>query len=243
MTAVALRNLGARKLRTFLTSLAVILGIMMVAGTYVLTDTIDQSFDKIFTESNEGIDAVVTSREAVDTDDGSEPSFPASVLEKVRATEGVGKAQGGIFDQQVAILDKDGDPIGGNGAPTFGASELDEPFDAFTYVQGGKPKTANQVVIDKQTADRGDFALGDRIEIAGKEAARTYRACGHRQARQRRLLRRVEHRRVHAPRSPAHHAQAGRVRPDQRVRRRGGARGPEANAQRRAAALGGGRDR
>ena len=174
MTAVALRNLGARKLRTFLTSLAVILGIMMVAGTYVLTDTIDQSFDKIFTESNEGIDAVVTSREAVDTDDGSEPSFPASVLEKVRATEGVGKAQGGIFDQQVAILDKDGDPIGGNGAPTFGASDLDEPFDAFTYVQGGKPKAANQVVIDKQTADRGDFALGDRIKIAGKEAARTY---------------------------------------------------------------------
>ncbi len=178
MTAVALRNLGARKLRTFLTSLAVILGIMMVAGTYVLTDTIDQSFDKIFTESNAGIDAVVTSREAVDTDDGSEPSFPASVLDKVRAAEGVGKAQGGIFDQQVAILDKDGEPIGGNGAPTFGASDLDEPFDAFTYVEGGKPKAANQVVIDKQTADRGDFALGDRIRIAGKEAARTYELAG-----------------------------------------------------------------
>ena len=35
---------------------------MMVAGTYVLTDTIDSSFDQIFTESNEGIDAVVTTQ-------------------------------------------------------------------------------------------------------------------------------------------------------------------------------------
>ena len=178
MTAVALRNLGARKLRTFLTSLAVILGIMMVAGTYVLTDTIDHSFDKIFTESNAGIDAVVTSREAVETDDGSEPSFSASILEKVRGTDGVEQAEGGIFDPTVAILDKDGEPIGGNGAPTFGASDLPEPFDAFTYPEGGKPKADDQVVIDKQTADRGDFAVGDEISIAGKEAARTYELAG-----------------------------------------------------------------
>ena len=110
MTAVALRNLWSRKLRTFLTALAIVLGVMMVAGTYVLTDTIDRSFDKIFTESNQGIDAVVSSREAVETDDGQEPPFPASVLDVVRQTDGVEKASGGIFDPQVAILDKDGDP-------------------------------------------------------------------------------------------------------------------------------------
>ena len=46
---------------------------MMVAGTYVLTDTIEQSFDKIFTESTQGVDAVVTSDEALDTDEGTEP--------------------------------------------------------------------------------------------------------------------------------------------------------------------------
>ena len=66
MTSIALRNLGARKLRAFLTALAIVLGVMMVAGTYVLTDTIEQSFDKIFTESNEGVDAVVTSNELVE---------------------------------------------------------------------------------------------------------------------------------------------------------------------------------
>ena len=95
VTAVALRNLWSRKLRTFLTALAIVLGVMMVAGTYVLTDTIDRSFDKIFTESNQGIDAVVSSREAVETDDGQEPPFPASVLDvgagDRRGGEGLGR--------------------------------------------------------------------------------------------------------------------------------------------------------
>ncbi len=178
MTAVALRNLWSRKLRTFLTSLAIVLGVMMVAGTYVLTDTIDRSFDKIFTESNQGIDAVVSSREAVETDDGQEPPFPASVLDVVRQTDGVAKASGGIFDPQVAILDKDGDPIGGNGAPTFGASALPEPFDAFDYVEGRKTAADGELVIDKQTADKAGYEVGDRVRVAGKETARAYELVG-----------------------------------------------------------------
>ncbi len=94
MTAIALRNLGERKLRSVLTSLAIVLGVMMVAGTYVLTDTINASFDRIFTQSNEGIDAVVHTREVVETDDGSVPPFPESVLEQVRQVDGVGEAAG-----------------------------------------------------------------------------------------------------------------------------------------------------
>ena len=80
MAKVAIRNLWERKLRTVLTSLAIVLGVMMVSGTYILTDTIDRSFDEIFTESNEGIDAVVSSREAVETDDSPLPPFSADVL-------------------------------------------------------------------------------------------------------------------------------------------------------------------
>ena len=60
MTSIALRSLLSHKLRAVLTGLAILLGVMMVSATYVLTDTIEQSFDDILTESNRGIDAVVT---------------------------------------------------------------------------------------------------------------------------------------------------------------------------------------
>jgi putative ABC transport system permease protein len=178
MKAIALRNLAARKLRTILTALAVALGVMMVAGTYVLTDTIDRSFEDIFTESNEGIDAVVSAREAVETDDGQEPSFDAGILREVERVEGVEEAAGGIFDPQVAIIDSGGEPLGGNGAPTFGGSTGPERFDPLTYVEGRPPQDDGEVVIDKQSADTAGYALGDSVPIAGKEEASEYELVG-----------------------------------------------------------------
>ena len=178
MGSIAVRNLWERKLRTVFTALAIVLGVMMVAGTYVLTDTIDRSFDRIFTESNEGTDAVITSKEAIETDDGTEPAFDESVLDTVREVDGVAEAAGGIGDPQVSIIGADGEPRGGNGAPSFGFSALPERFDPLTYVEGGPPESDDEVVIDKASADDEGFGVGDRIEIAGKEAASEYTLVG-----------------------------------------------------------------
>ena len=51
MRRVALRGLLARKTRLLLTALSVALGVTLIAGTYVFTDTINASFDKIFAAS------------------------------------------------------------------------------------------------------------------------------------------------------------------------------------------------
>ena len=54
MTRFALRGLLGRKLRTALTALAIVLGVAMIAGTFILTDSIDQAFDRIFTDVRKG---------------------------------------------------------------------------------------------------------------------------------------------------------------------------------------------
>jgi putative ABC transport system permease protein len=151
---------------------------MMVAATYVLTDTIEQSFDDIFVEANKGIDAVVTSKEAVEQDDGQEPPISADLLNTVRAVDGVEAAGGDISDPQVAIIDRDGDRIGGQGAPTFVVSPRAERFDNLTYREGRPPESDGEVVIDKQTADKGGFQLGDQVTLAGKAEARPYTLVG-----------------------------------------------------------------
>ena len=177
MTRIALRYLWARKLRSALTSIAIVLGVMMITGTYVLTDTIDSSFEDIFTESNENVDALVTSREAVESEDGSEPPIAAKLLEKVRNTDGVAIAEGGIADPQVAIIGADGEPTGIGGAPSFAFSAGSERFDPLTY-EGAKPAGDDEVVIDKQTAESEGFEIGDTVTIAGKEEARDYTLVG-----------------------------------------------------------------
>jgi putative ABC transport system permease protein len=178
MARIAFRNLWERKLRTVLTMLAIVLGVMMVAGTYVLTDTIDRSFDDIFTTSNEGVDAVITKKEVIETDDGQVPPLPAQLLDRVKKVDGVGLASGGIGDPQVSIIGADGQPRGGNGAPSFGVSVAPDELDPLDYVDGRKPAADNEVVIDKASADDEGFQVGDQIEIAGKEAVRKYDLVG-----------------------------------------------------------------
>ena len=78
VTKFALKGLLGRKLRTALTAFAIVLGVAMVSGTYVLTDSIDKAFDSIFTESRAGSTAVITGKSAFDISEGSGVTAPAS---------------------------------------------------------------------------------------------------------------------------------------------------------------------
>ena len=60
MGRFAFRGLLSRKLRTSLTAIAIVLGVAMIAGTFVLTDSIDQAFDRIFTDIRKGSNAVIS---------------------------------------------------------------------------------------------------------------------------------------------------------------------------------------
>ena len=76
MTRFALKSLAVRKFRTVLTALAIVLGVAMISGTYVLTDTIDKAFSSIFEDSYAGTDVVVSGKAADisvfgDTPDGT----------------------------------------------------------------------------------------------------------------------------------------------------------------------------
>ena len=83
MTRVALRGLLGRKLRAALTAVAIVLGVAMVSGTFVLTDTIDSAFDQIFGESYAGTDAVITGPDtgiSFQGDTTETPPVPANML-------------------------------------------------------------------------------------------------------------------------------------------------------------------
>jgi putative ABC transport system permease protein len=180
MRKVALRGLVARKLRLVLTALAVALGVTLIAGTYVFTDTINRSFDRIFTESNKGTDASITPRKTIDTSDngGTQPTVPVSVLQKVRTEPGVQSAAGSVFDVGT-VLGKDGKRIGKGGAPNFIASIADQPrFDAFTIKQGRKPQNADEVTIDASTAKKQKLSLGDKLAVVATAPRKDYTVVG-----------------------------------------------------------------
>ena len=93
MTKVALRGIASRKLRAFTTWLAIFLGVALVGGTYILTDTINESFGEIFSESLKGTDVAITANTNISSDDTGPPPFDASLLPRVRDVEGVEAAR------------------------------------------------------------------------------------------------------------------------------------------------------
>jgi putative ABC transport system permease protein len=183
---VALRGLAGRKLRAFLTGIAIVLGVAMISGTYVLTDTINSAFTTLFTESYAGTDAVVTGRGLDISIDGESPPSPpvdASLLETVRGVEGVALATGTVLDERnTKILTREGEAVSSEGAPTFGFGIDTAPalaqFNPLNVLEGRWPAAADEVVIDVGTADDQGYEVGDTVEITTLQPKRPFALVG-----------------------------------------------------------------
>jgi hypothetical protein len=116
VTRLALRGLAARKLRTSLTVIAVLLGVTMIAGTFVLTDTIQKAFDDIFTSQTKGADVVVTGKTAVKTDFAQPRPLDEALLAKIKQIPDVTQVAGQVNDT-AAVVGKDGKIVKTGGSP------------------------------------------------------------------------------------------------------------------------------
>ena len=186
MTRVALRGLLGRKLRAALTAFAIVLGVAMVSGTFVLTDTIDAAFNQIFEESYAATDAVVTGPQtgiSFQGDSTETPPVPASVLDQVRKVDGVDAAAGFVIDESSAkILDRKGKAISGEGAPTFGFGLDTSPeaarFNPLNLLEGRWATASNEVVIDVNTADDQGYGIGDTVKVASLGPVESFKVVG-----------------------------------------------------------------
>jgi putative ABC transport system permease protein len=172
---VSLKGIATRRLRTALTALAIVLGVALVAGTYVLTDSINNAFGAIFQTVYRGTDATVTGRSALDTGSGgggagvggnpaSVPSFSESVLARVRGLSDVRDALGGVAGSPQLI--KNGQAIAFGGAPNLGFSvDPSRPqFNSLKLVSGRWPGPG-EVVVDTNTAAKKSLRASQPIGV------------------------------------------------------------------------------
>jgi putative ABC transport system permease protein len=180
MGKATLKGLLAHKFRLAATALAIVLGVSFVAGTYVLTDTINATFTNLFDEVTQGIDVAVRSRDVFTGQMGEvRDPIPEEVLNEVKTVDGVKVAEGSVtgFAQ---FVDKDGKPVTTGGAPTLGVSISSAPeLQAGTTVRSGRlPSGPDEMVVDAQTADKHGFAVGDRVKVLLQGPARTFTVSG-----------------------------------------------------------------
>ena len=183
MLAMSLKSMLAHRRRLAATAVAVILGVSLIAGTLVLTDTISQTFGGLYTTVYQGTNAVVRAKAAFTGTQGSgaqRPPVDAGLVSSLRTVPGVAADEGVIWGY-TRLVGKNGQALGkpANGAPTLGRNWSQvAALNSFHLVAGHAPQAAGQVVIDAKSARDGHLAVGDTTTVLASGPPRRVQVVG-----------------------------------------------------------------
>ena len=184
MWRITWKGVVAHRLRYALTALSVLLGVAFIAGTFVLTDTMNSTFNGLYDQIYQGTGAVVRATQPFNPGTSftmQRDRIDASLAGQVAAVPGV-KAVALDIEGYARLVGKNGKPIGmaANGPPTIGVAWTnDAALNPLRLLPGGQPpRSAGQVVIDKHSADVGHFAVGDKMRILTQASPGVYTITG-----------------------------------------------------------------
>ncbi|HEX9716619.1 MAG TPA: FtsX-like permease family protein, partial [Actinomycetota bacterium] len=186
MWRATIKSLLARKLRLGLTALAVVLGVGFMAGTYVLTDTMNKAFDDVFAVANSGTDVVVRAESSFEPGPGGGPGgggaaernpVPEHLLQLVEATDGVRSVDGEVTGFAQLVDPATNETIGTLGPPNIGTS-WSPGSTPLTVREGEPPTTGTDVAIDAATAEGYGLEVGQEIQILFTGSPRTFTISG-----------------------------------------------------------------
>ena len=179
MFRLSLKMTLARKGRLLLTSLAIILGTSFLSGTTIFSDTINSTFDRLFTDVFRDVDAYVRSTDSVDTGFGEQRAPSAvSALDTILKVKGVSAAVGDM-QSYARVIDKDGKPIGQDqGPPTFGGIASESSASLWSVEDGRLAVGPKEMMLDRETAEKGKFEIGDTVRVNALSGTREFLLVG-----------------------------------------------------------------
>ncbi|MDQ1727687.1 MAG: putative transport system permease protein, partial [Frankiaceae bacterium] len=168
MLRVTLKSIFARKFRLLLTTFAIAISVAFVAGTLVLTDTLNGTFDRLFDNVYDKTDVSVQGTTAVASGRGApeeHAEISAATLTAVANVEGVRKAFG--LHQGVATLvdPATGDAIANGQAPTLAVGVPDPQLSTLTVVEGRMPAKPAEIAVDRATARTHQLHVGQTVQV------------------------------------------------------------------------------
>ncbi len=164
MFRIAWRSLIAHKLRTLLTTLAILLGVAMISGTFVLTDQINRGFDEIFSEAYKGTDVTITRKaEFTSQFGGTSEALPESLADEIGGVDGVKAAYGYVSGMGAVAVD--GEVVQTGGSPTLFFSTVPSDISNTDYVEGAPPASDGQIGVVRKLADDQGLSVGSPLQV------------------------------------------------------------------------------
>ncbi len=159
---LARKSIRARLGRTIAIALTVTAGVSFVVGSFVLADSMRATFGGLFTELVSDIDLEVRAAEAFEGDSERDP-IDASIADDLAGIDGIEVVEPALA-RFAQLLDQDGEVVTTTGGPALGFSYIgDAGLQGVTLKAGRAPAGLDEAVVDKATADRVGYAVGDTI--------------------------------------------------------------------------------
>jgi putative ABC transport system permease protein len=182
MVGATLRGMLAHKLRLALTLVSIALGVAFLAGTLMLTDSMQRAFDDVFADVNSGTDVAVRSEAGpvtTDDPDDAHAPVPADLLSTVRGVDGAAVAEGSVRGYAL-LTDSHGKPIQPSGAPTLGGNlSVDPALRGDVDLRSGRaPTGSHEVAVDASSARKGGLSVGSRTSILFRSGPETFTVVG-----------------------------------------------------------------
>jgi putative ABC transport system permease protein len=174
---LGLRNVFARRGRMVLVTGAVVIGVAIVCGTLVFTDTIRAAFRQQFLGSSTGAELVISSLADEASSISAPAAIPDSLVRRIRQLAGVSAAAGQIR-APATIVGRNGKVITTLGATAQAVSYLRHPFTGLQIVAGHPPRGPTEVAIDESTAEREHFRLGETVPVVTAQPEHTFTISG-----------------------------------------------------------------
>jgi putative ABC transport system permease protein len=180
MLRVTVASLLARRLRLILTATTIVIGVAFVAGTFILTDSLQGALGPPAAVAAEVIVQPAGAGGGKSTGPARSATLAASLVARIRAVPGVSAAEGLVTAAKVMLIGKDGRPIRHRRA----VSEL-RSFPAsqalaaqYTLRSGRPPRRPGDAVLDAATARQLGYRVGDRIGLVTPHGVQTLTITG-----------------------------------------------------------------
>ncbi|MDJ0343032.1 ABC transporter permease [Streptomyces sp. H10-C2] len=182
MLRVTLAGLRAYKVRLLLSSVSIVLGVAFIAGTFMMTDSINQVFDHSYARAAENVDAAVQPSDTAKQRLAAQPGVTVltpEVLNAVRRVNGVAAVAGRI-KAPAPMRDVDGRLMTTDGLVGSALAIPDDvALSSGTVVAGTPPRRPDEAVVDKDTVSERHLTIGQQIQIvAHDQQVRQFRLVG-----------------------------------------------------------------
>ncbi|MFI1018463.1 ABC transporter permease [Streptomyces sp. NPDC020965] len=175
MLRTALRNVLAHKARLGMTALAVMLGVAFVAGTLIFGDTVVQALRGASAKNlkNVAVSVQAETEQASDSGagEGRSTALTGDVADRIRALPGVTSVHP-IVNGTATLAARDGRPLNAdtswqNLATNYAPDPRENGRDSrFPLSAGRGPVAGGEMALDRRTAAKAGYDIGDTVRFA-----------------------------------------------------------------------------